>query len=85
MCAVVLGIDNTLFATFGTAQLKQLVGALDELPVRQRHAFKGLDANAFIKMMSVLGLLAVVGVVAIIPHLDNLRNAANALCGTRTT
>ena len=77
----VLSIDNTLFSTCGTDQLKQLLGALDELPVRRRQLFQGLDANAVITFASLLSLLAVVGVTAIIPHVDNLRDAADALCG----
>ena len=78
----VLGIDNMLFTTFGTAQLKQLLGNLDELPVRRRGSFQGLDTNAVITFASLLGLLVIFGVTAIIPHVDNLRDAANALCGT---
>ena len=77
----VFGIDNTLFTTFGTAQLKQLIGDLEELPMRRRHSFQGLDANAVIKLVSLLGLLAVVGVMIIIPHVETLHNAADALCG----
>ena len=46
--------------------------------MRRRHSFQGLDANAVIKLVSLLGLLAVVGAAAIIPHVDNLRDAADA-------
>ena len=80
----VLGIDNILFTTFGTAQIKQLLEDVDELPVRRRHSFQGLDGNAVITFASLLGLLAVFGVTAIIPHVNDLRDVGNALCGTST-
>ena len=40
----ILGIDNVLLSTYGTAQLKQLLGDLEELPVRQRHSFQARAA-----------------------------------------
>ena len=54
---------------------------MDELPVRRRRSFQGLNTNAVIAFASLLGLLAVFGVMAILPHVDNLHDAANALCG----
>ena len=87
ICQFILSVDNALHGTFSTAQLKQLLRSIDELPVPRRATYRGLDANAAVKFLTVLALLTATTVILIIPQTPphSCRGLATRRAGDRVS
>ena len=78
----VLGVDDAVFVAYAPRQLKQMLGDIEELPVRRRiPAYRGIDAGAVARFVATLALLCVFVPAFIVSQMESLRAVGEALCG----
>ena len=84
----VLGVDQSVWNTFGPKHLKDLLSQVGKLTVKlqrgksgSRKSAKGIGAAAACKFLSAAGMVAVLVPLLVIPQMDILIKTGDALCG----
>ena len=85
----VLGVDQSVWATFGPRQLKDLLSRVGELKVKVQpgksgvqKSSKGVGAGAFLKFLLAAAMVGILVPAFVVPHTNILTKISDALCGS---